>query len=173
MYVTWVGGNASRACNASCLMSGCLIFQRPLICSTTSFESSLASTSASGSSRATICRPVTSPVYSATLFVVSPSNPRPRPQSDRLPHHELLFRTRQDQDFRANRRQPQRQNDPPSGRCRSNQNATTLLASHNFIGFCLDDRLEIGGRQLHVAAFAPTPRSGAAPTPPRLSRSLS
>ena len=53
-------------------MSGCLIFQRPDICSTTSLESSRASTDAVGSSSRTASRPAISPRYSATLLLAVP-----------------------------------------------------------------------------------------------------
>src|SRR4051794_19531249 len=57
---------------ASGRMSGCLIFQRPLICSTTSLESIRTSTSAEGSSSSAASRPAISPRYSATLLVAVP-----------------------------------------------------------------------------------------------------
>ena len=53
-------------------MSGCLIFQRPDICSTTSLESSRASTVASASSSRTASSPAISPRYSATLLLAVP-----------------------------------------------------------------------------------------------------
>ncbi len=53
-------------------MSGCLIFQRPDICSTTSLESMRTWTVASGKSSRAALRPATRPLYSATLFVATP-----------------------------------------------------------------------------------------------------
>ncbi|CAM5638801.1 hypothetical protein STENM223S_00030 [Streptomyces tendae] len=53
-------------------MSGCLIFQRPDICSTTSLESIRTCTVASGSSSLATRRPASRPRYSATLLVTTP-----------------------------------------------------------------------------------------------------
>lgn len=53
-------------------MSGCLIFQRPDICSTTSLESIRTWTSASGASAYAAFSPAIRPLYSATLFVATP-----------------------------------------------------------------------------------------------------
>src|SRR4051812_11965873 len=53
-------------------MSGCLIFQRPDICSTTSLESIRTSMSASGARSAARRRPAISPRYSATLLLATP-----------------------------------------------------------------------------------------------------
>ncbi len=58
-------------------MSGCLIFQRPDICSTTSLESIRTCTrgpspAASGTSAFAARRPAMRPLYSATLFVATP-----------------------------------------------------------------------------------------------------
>ena len=58
----------SRARSASGRMSGCLIFQRPDICSTTSLESIRTSTVAVGSSSRTASSPAIRPRYSATLL---------------------------------------------------------------------------------------------------------
>jgi hypothetical protein len=55
-------------------MSGCLICQRPDICSTTSLESIRTSTDALGSMVSTACSPATSPPYSATLLVARPTD---------------------------------------------------------------------------------------------------
>src|SRR3954468_7679179 len=55
-------------------MSGCLIFQRPDICSTTSVESMRASTSGVGSRSNAACSPATRPPYSATLLVARPTD---------------------------------------------------------------------------------------------------
>ena len=66
------GGARSLASVASGRMSGCLIFQRPDICSTTSLESIRTSTSASGASSAAIRSPAIRPEYSATLLVATP-----------------------------------------------------------------------------------------------------
>ena len=55
-------------------MSGCLICQRPDICSTTSLESIRTSTSAVGSRSSAACRPATRPPYSATLLVARPTD---------------------------------------------------------------------------------------------------
>ena len=52
-------------------MSGCLIFQRPDICSTTSLESIRTSTSSAPSSAAAVS-PAIRPRYSATLLVATP-----------------------------------------------------------------------------------------------------
>ena len=80
---------ASRfASRASGFMSGCLIFQLPLICSTTSLESIRTSTSASGATVCAIVRPAIRPRYSATLLlavpIVVPSSARTRPLSASL-----------------------------------------------------------------------------------------
>src|SRR5260370_17966602 len=53
-------------------MSGCLICQRPDICSTTSLESIRTSTSAPCAVAAAARRPAISPEYSATLLVARP-----------------------------------------------------------------------------------------------------
>lgn len=55
-------------------MSGCLIFQRPDICSTTSLESirTRTCTGASGNRAFAAFRPAIKPLYSATLFVATP-----------------------------------------------------------------------------------------------------
>ncbi len=71
-YVTREGGKTPRASAASGRMSGCLIFQRPDICSTTSLESIRTRTSASGSRACAARRPASSPRYSATLLVAVP-----------------------------------------------------------------------------------------------------
>src|SRR4051794_15343006 len=55
-------------------MSGCLICQRPDICSTTSLESIRTSTLAGGSRSSAACSPATSPPYSATLLVARPTD---------------------------------------------------------------------------------------------------
>ena len=57
---------------ASGLMSGCLIFQLPLICSTTSLESIRTSMSAPGATCSAILSPAISPLYSATLLLATP-----------------------------------------------------------------------------------------------------
>src|SRR5216684_44494 len=62
---------SSPARSASGFMFGCLIFQRPLICSTTSFESIRTSMS-STPRRFASSRPMISAVYSATLLVACP-----------------------------------------------------------------------------------------------------
>ena len=62
----------SRAWRASRRMSSCLIFHRPLICSTTSLESSRASIEAPGARAAAASSPTISPVYSATLLLAIP-----------------------------------------------------------------------------------------------------
>src|SRR4051795_6400193 len=64
----------SRAWTASFFMSGCLICQRPDICSTTSLESIRTSTLAVGSRSRAACKPATSPPYSATLLVARPTD---------------------------------------------------------------------------------------------------
>ena len=72
-YVTLVKPRAaSPAASASGFMSGCLIFQRPDICSTTSRESIRTWTEACGSIRAAARRPAMRPEYSATLLVAMP-----------------------------------------------------------------------------------------------------
>lgn len=72
-YVTCAAsGNTRAASAASGFMSGCLIFQRPDICSTTSLESIRTWTVAVGSSSRAARRPATRPRYSATLFVATP-----------------------------------------------------------------------------------------------------
>ena len=53
-------------------MSGCLIFQRPDICSTTSLESIRASICASGANSSASLSPAIRPEYSATLLVATP-----------------------------------------------------------------------------------------------------
>ncbi len=62
------------ASSASGFMSGCLIFQRPDICSTTSLESirTRTCTGVSGKRSLTALRPAIRPRYSATLFVATP-----------------------------------------------------------------------------------------------------
>jgi hypothetical protein len=57
---------------ASGRMSGCLIFQRPDICSTTSLESIRTWTAASGSRARAARSPAIRPLYSATLLVAVP-----------------------------------------------------------------------------------------------------
>ncbi len=74
VYVTRPRGRTVRASAASGCMSGCLIFQRPDICSTTSLESIRTSTEASGSSSRAALRPAIRPLYSATLLVAWPMN---------------------------------------------------------------------------------------------------
>ena len=72
-YVTWPGGKIRAASAASGFMSGCLIFQRPDICSTTSLESIRTRTPAlRGRGPARPCSPAIRPRYSATLFVATP-----------------------------------------------------------------------------------------------------
>lgn len=71
-YVTRPGGKTRAASAASGFMSGCLIFQRPDSCSTTSLESIRTRTDASGSSSYAAFRPAMSPRYSATLLVATP-----------------------------------------------------------------------------------------------------
>ena len=71
VYVVPAGASFAASA-ASGFMSGCLIFQRPDICSTTSFESIRTSISASGASSAAIRSPAISPEYSATLLVATP-----------------------------------------------------------------------------------------------------
>ena len=72
-HVYVVPNGARRlASTASGRMSGCLIFQLPDICSTTSLESIRTSMSASGASSAAIRSPAISPEYSATLLVATP-----------------------------------------------------------------------------------------------------
>ena len=53
-------------------MSGCLIFQLPDICSTTSLESIRTSIEAPGACSAASFSPATSPEYSATLLLARP-----------------------------------------------------------------------------------------------------
>ena len=79
-------GRSLLASRASGFMSGCLIFQRPAICSMTSFESIRTSTSASGSTSRAISRPAIKPRYSATLLVARPIV-RPRPSRSRRSRH--------------------------------------------------------------------------------------
>src|SRR4051812_18775516 len=79
-----VPNGASRlASSASGFMSGCLILQVPLICSTTSLESIRTSTSASGATVCAMVSPAIRPRYSATLLlaipIVVPSSARTRP----------------------------------------------------------------------------------------------
>ncbi|CAM5610069.1 hypothetical protein SANTM175S_01430 [Streptomyces antimycoticus] len=57
---------------ASGRISGCLIFQRPDICSMTSLESIRTRTSASGSRAYAARNPAIRPLYSATLLVAVP-----------------------------------------------------------------------------------------------------
>lgn len=77
-YVTAEAGRILAASAASGFMSGCLIFQRPDICSTTSLESirtrtwTAPSAEASGTSAFAAFRPAMRPLYSATLFVATP-----------------------------------------------------------------------------------------------------
>ena len=72
-HVYVVPNGARRlASSASGFMSGCLIFQSPDICSTTSLESILTSMSASGASSAAKRRPAIRPLYSATLLLATP-----------------------------------------------------------------------------------------------------
>ncbi|KDQ66997.1 hypothetical protein DT87_07085 [Streptomyces sp. NTK 937] len=75
-YVTEEAGRISAARAASGFMSGCLIFQRPDICSTTSLESirTRTRTSVSGNRSRTAVRPAISPRYSATLLDATPMN---------------------------------------------------------------------------------------------------
>ena len=61
-----------RPPSASGRMSGCLIFQRPDICSTTSLESIRTSISASGANSSASLSPAIRPEYSATLLVATP-----------------------------------------------------------------------------------------------------
>ena len=70
----YVVPNGARlvASAASGFMSGCLIFQRPDICSTTSLESIRTSISACGANCSASRRPPISPLYSATLLVATP-----------------------------------------------------------------------------------------------------
>ena len=71
MYV--VPNGASRLASiASGRMSGCLIFHRPDICSTTSLESIRTSMSASGANSSASLSPAIRPEYSATLLVATP-----------------------------------------------------------------------------------------------------
>lgn len=75
-YVTEDGGRTAAARAASGFMSGCLIFQRPDICSTTSLESirtwTRSASPASGNNAFAAVRPAIRPRYSATLFVATP-----------------------------------------------------------------------------------------------------
>lgn len=71
-YVTWARGRIRAASAASGFMSGCLIFQRPDICSTTSFESIRTRICASEASSRAAASPAIRPLYSATLFVATP-----------------------------------------------------------------------------------------------------
>ncbi|CAM5438978.1 hypothetical protein SMICM304S_09764 [Streptomyces microflavus] len=75
-YVTEDGGRIAAARAASGFMSGCLIFQRPDICSTTSLESirtwTRSASPASGNSAFAAVRPAIRPRYSATLLVATP-----------------------------------------------------------------------------------------------------
>ena len=73
LYVMCPRGMVRLASSASDCSAEFLIFHRPDICSTTSFESSLASTTACGSIPAAASSPAIKPRYSATLFVVMPS----------------------------------------------------------------------------------------------------
>src|ERR1700750_2960826 len=70
-------------------MSACLIFQLPLICSTTSRESIRTSTSASGATCWAKVSPAMRPRYSATLLlatpIVVPSSASTRPVAASLP----------------------------------------------------------------------------------------
>src|SRR3954447_6832591 len=79
---------SALALSASGLMSACLIFQLPLICSTTSLESIRTSTSASGATCWASVRPAIRPRYSATLLlatpIVVPSSASTRPVSSSL-----------------------------------------------------------------------------------------
>jgi hypothetical protein len=73
--VTWSNRLTRVAASAASGRSpGCLICQRPDICSITSFESIRTSTCVAFSSRAAFS-PSIRPVYSATLLVVMPSDP--------------------------------------------------------------------------------------------------
>ena len=74
VYETWPAGITARATLARSRMSGCLICQRPDICSTTNLESSLTSTRASASISTAACNPAIAPPYSATLFVAVPTD---------------------------------------------------------------------------------------------------
>ncbi len=70
--MTCPGGKTVAASAASGFIAGCLIFQRPDICSTTSLESIRTWTRASGSSSRAARRPASRPRYSATLLVATP-----------------------------------------------------------------------------------------------------
>src|SRR5665647_2477084 len=65
----------SRATSARRRRSGALIFQRPVICSTRSLESSRTETSAPGSMSKAAVNPATKPEYSATLLLATPTDP--------------------------------------------------------------------------------------------------
>jgi len=69
------GSAATSARPSACsgCRSGCFTRQRPDICSTTSFESIRTATEA-GSNSAAARSPASSPLYSATLLVVRPSD---------------------------------------------------------------------------------------------------
>ncbi len=71
-YATRPAGKIRWASAASGFMSGCLIFQRPDICSTTSLESMRTRIVASGSMALAASRPAIRPLYSATLLVAVP-----------------------------------------------------------------------------------------------------
>ena len=81
-------GARRLASSASGFISGCLIFQLPLICSTTSLESIRTSMSAPGATSSAIRSPAMRPVYSATLLlatpIVVPSSASTRPLSASL-----------------------------------------------------------------------------------------
>ena len=64
---------SSCARRARTCMSGCLTFQRPVICSTTSFESIRTATAAEASRSNAASSPAISPLYSATLLVAMPT----------------------------------------------------------------------------------------------------
>ena len=66
------GGASCWARAANGRMSGCLIFQRPDICSTTSLESIRTRTFAPGSRALAALSPAIRPLYSATLLVATP-----------------------------------------------------------------------------------------------------
>ncbi len=65
-------GASRLASMASGFMAGCLIFQRPDICSTTSLESIRTSIAAPGANSSASLSPAIRPEYSATLLLATP-----------------------------------------------------------------------------------------------------
>src|SRR4051812_43966261 len=145
-------------------MSGCLIFQLPLICSTTSLESIRTWISASGATVRAMVRPAIRPRYSATLLLAIPmavpSSARTRPVSASLtsaPYAAGPGLPREPPSASTTTRRTGSLIDPSQAALGgTDQNAAALVAPDHVVVRGGADRRQLGVVEVEHAAGAPS-----------------